>query len=525
MRFMSKHTGSQKNHRGDTIIEVLISMAILALVLGVAYTTSSRSLRTGTDAGIRSQALSQAQQQIEILKTISTTKPTELPNYKIAEPFCINPANRAVIVVADGESCSLPIGATPENQLPYSVVTKYDDATKTFKVTATWPSSRAGGEPNSTTLYYKTQNSFTNTPGSTVCDDCTEDAPTSPEEPFVRLTSNRLTVFENESVNIIWTTARTTNCTAPAPEPSSSGNAAGWEGPKNKDGGTVTVGPIRVDTTLRITCMRGAIGPTPDAITIRVQKINGFSASPTTVNYNSFTDITWNSSNTNSCTGSGGTGGWAGAGKLSSSTQRINNMTTIGNITFNLSCTGDRGTQSATPVVVRVNSPPGPVVDVWTSPSSISHGGSSNIYWRVVNGGISGTNCNAYGSWSGARTPGNGEQLGPANTGGLGGPNTYSYGISCTGPGGSHSDSANVSVAGPPDPPFCSSSAGGWRVWDGNWVQFSGGGGGCSFWRNSVVGDNGGGVWGPTWSPGVFCHTQSGYVHGWGWLSSANWCG
>src|SRR5579859_5049906 len=54
--------------RGDTIVEVMVSVVVLGLVLGTAYSLSNKSLKTGTQANQRSQALSVASSQIERLK-------------------------------------------------------------------------------------------------------------------------------------------------------------------------------------------------------------------------------------------------------------------------------------------------------------------------------------------------------------------------------------------------------------------------------------------------------------------------
>ena len=63
MKIFSLFNRFKTNSRGDTIVEVLISMTILALVLGTAFMVSSHSLQTGTAAGQRNQALGYAQSQ------------------------------------------------------------------------------------------------------------------------------------------------------------------------------------------------------------------------------------------------------------------------------------------------------------------------------------------------------------------------------------------------------------------------------------------------------------------------------
>jgi prepilin-type N-terminal cleavage/methylation domain-containing protein len=64
---MRKLIKFSSNQSGDTIIEVLIAMAILAVILTGAYATSNRSLITERDAQEHSEALTVAQTQVEDL--------------------------------------------------------------------------------------------------------------------------------------------------------------------------------------------------------------------------------------------------------------------------------------------------------------------------------------------------------------------------------------------------------------------------------------------------------------------------
>jgi type II secretory pathway pseudopilin PulG len=56
-------------HRGDTIIEVLLSMTIAAAVISGAYALASRSLAEGVSASEHSQAIKLAESQVEALKS------------------------------------------------------------------------------------------------------------------------------------------------------------------------------------------------------------------------------------------------------------------------------------------------------------------------------------------------------------------------------------------------------------------------------------------------------------------------
>ncbi len=84
---------------------------------------------------------------------------------------------------------------------------------------------------------------------------------------------------------------------------------------------------------------------------------------------------------------------------------------------------------------VNFNCPSPVVVGITASPSKVDAGDSTTINWNVTGA----TSCTASGGWSGARTPGVGsENFNPtANT---------TYTLTCTGPGGTVSNSATVLV-------------------------------------------------------------------------------
>ncbi len=74
--------------RGDTIIEVLVSITVISVILGGAYASSNRSLNATRQAQERGESLKLAEQQLERLKTVARLQPALLTE---TEPFfCIN---------------------------------------------------------------------------------------------------------------------------------------------------------------------------------------------------------------------------------------------------------------------------------------------------------------------------------------------------------------------------------------------------------------------------------------------------
>ena len=65
-----------RSERGDTIVEVLITIVIVSSVLVGAYNVATRSSQSTQDASERSQALQIAQAQVEYLRTAHTIPAT-----------------------------------------------------------------------------------------------------------------------------------------------------------------------------------------------------------------------------------------------------------------------------------------------------------------------------------------------------------------------------------------------------------------------------------------------------------------
>jgi Tfp pilus assembly protein PilV len=161
----------KRSSPGDTIVEVMISMSVLAIVLVATYSFSNRAFQSGLNSQYRDQAVSYAQQQLELLREADNNIPQNIDDYLKAPyntPFCINPSTKARQPAA---SCTF-------NNL-YNVTYTYDGSnsgSKIVKVVASWDSASAVKQQ--TVVYYKPNNSFTGT--FTACNDSSDPATCAP---------------------------------------------------------------------------------------------------------------------------------------------------------------------------------------------------------------------------------------------------------------------------------------------------------------------------------------------------------
>ena len=126
------------SERGDTIVEVLISIAIISLILGGAFATTSRSLRATRDTQERSDGLKLVESQIEQLKGVAVANPTAIFG---SDPgsFCVSSGS---VVASSSTACAVNAagshvsGSTPEYRL---VITRVMTGQMTeFTIVNTW---------------------------------------------------------------------------------------------------------------------------------------------------------------------------------------------------------------------------------------------------------------------------------------------------------------------------------------------------------------------------------------------------
>jgi len=154
-------------------------------------------------------------------------------------------------------------------------------------------------------------------------------------------------------------------------------------------------------------------------------------ATPASINYGETSVISWSSKNANSCAASGG---WA---QINSTSGTFITPSLIKTVTYAISCTGRGGTTKASTKVL-VGSAPAPTLTLTATPSSVAYHGSSSLTWSSTNT----TSCMASGGWSGTE-PTSGTFTTPALT------STTTYTLTCTGIGGTATQSNTITVAPP----------------------------------------------------------------------------
>ncbi|MBI2009279.1 hypothetical protein HYS84_02615 [Candidatus Saccharibacteria bacterium] len=138
--------------RGDTIIEVLLSITILGLVLTGAYALANRNLSSGISAGRRDQALASAQTQVEHIINAQKAGDTALEKFTtFSGDFCI---------LAEGEPKSKDNDECRNyDSQQYALMVHY--ANNVFTVTAQWTPAGAASYQDQLKLYYRLPGTYT----------------------------------------------------------------------------------------------------------------------------------------------------------------------------------------------------------------------------------------------------------------------------------------------------------------------------------------------------------------------------
>lgn len=138
-----------RSNRGDTIVEVMISLVVLSMVIATVYAMGARSLRTGSESNQRTEAVSYAQSQVDLLINAKNNDPTFAKDFQVGQAYCLNP-DGTINTSAQTNSNKL---CNNYNGTQYNIGVTY--ASNLFTITAQWPNQDAPGGVANLNLYYK----------------------------------------------------------------------------------------------------------------------------------------------------------------------------------------------------------------------------------------------------------------------------------------------------------------------------------------------------------------------------------
>ena len=120
---LMRHNPTTWRQRGDTIVEVLISITVISLVLGGAYVTTNKSLQGTRSAQERGNALKLAESQVEQIKGVLATNPSAIFGGATPSPFCVYTSGATLTVVAaSNANCTVnTAGAATTNEPKFSL--------------------------------------------------------------------------------------------------------------------------------------------------------------------------------------------------------------------------------------------------------------------------------------------------------------------------------------------------------------------------------------------------------------------
>ncbi len=353
---------SSVHQTGDTIVEVMVSMTILALVLGVAFATSRHSFQNGLDSSYRDQAQAYAEQQAELIKQLDSSGALSSA-YQSSAGFCIDPTTQAPVALVNG-SCPLPVGSSGSSSSQYTLVDKYDATRMKYTVLVQWPSANTS-VPNSVTLQYKPQNSFVTTPGSFNPPVSTITTPLSGGWPSLSTDwagaggPSAPSVPYATALHLTWSTVPTAqSCSGSTTPPNLD---AGWNGAKAIAGSYATSG-LTSSVTYNLACNPfggGAAQQSSVPITVSAEPAPVTTISPTSQTINSGGTATFNWSSTNYSTGCTASGNWSGA-RTASGSYTTPALAGPATYTYSIYCTGPGGNSPTVSASVVVNAPPPP---------------------------------------------------------------------------------------------------------------------------------------------------------------------
>ena len=145
-----------KNQSGDTIVEVLIAITVMAFIVAGAYVATNTSLLNERRSGEQSVALQLIQAQLEDVKTLIANSVAMPP---IGTNFCISTNNTVQSPTSDTSplpACVLDPSGNQTTVVPNYRIDLVQQPAGQFTATANWDRLN-GGQEQGVSLTYKIQ--------------------------------------------------------------------------------------------------------------------------------------------------------------------------------------------------------------------------------------------------------------------------------------------------------------------------------------------------------------------------------
>jgi prepilin-type N-terminal cleavage/methylation domain-containing protein len=160
---------SIRDSRGDTIVEVMVVLAVLGLAIGIAYATANRSLLNARQAQENSMATEVAQTQVEGMVAIGCSSGDAScdarnplnPAFKLFQygtagtSFCMDNTNTPVTSGCAAQADALPPDSNP--QVVITCLSRCASSPYTFNVQVSWDDVLGDGRDTVTQDYVLTR--------------------------------------------------------------------------------------------------------------------------------------------------------------------------------------------------------------------------------------------------------------------------------------------------------------------------------------------------------------------------------
>lgn len=161
------------NNRGDTIVEVLLAIAVVSSVIGASFVSANRSLKGTQASQERAEALKLAEGQVEYLQNLNSTASENIFD-TTNTLFCVLEGNRVnfsgnTLPALDADDFSIyPTECQNYESSRYNLSISYDpDSQDTFTIRSRWEGPT--GNDEEVRLIYRAHERINTTGGETAC--------------------------------------------------------------------------------------------------------------------------------------------------------------------------------------------------------------------------------------------------------------------------------------------------------------------------------------------------------------------